>query len=268
MLVMSARSAASPPVHVPFVSVRLSGETPPSPKLVVSLSRTTPLKPLTVLPCGSTARSVMLVGTPAVKCFWLMVLNTKPWSTSACTNALVPSGIVLSVWSCTNTVNEPLALSVTLSVALPFASCAGDGSVALASDDNTWTECVIEVTRVQVSSHAFTVIVNGTPTVCARAVPVLPEGVPGAAVSPGTSTWIREYGPAEAGPASVAPSDAARENVIAPERSTETNERTMHTPRGGGAWPSRTFDRRRTPGSTFRRALERDPSCSCWWRSR
>src|SRR5215471_9473496 len=233
MFVSSARSAARPPLQVPFTSVRLSGEVPPSPKLVVSLSRTTPLKPLTVLPCGSTARSVIASGAPAVKCFWLMVLNTKPWSTSACTLALVPSGMVLSVWSCTNIVNEPLALSVTLNDPVPLASCAGAGSVALASDDNTWTVFVTEVTRVQVLSQAFTVIVNGTPTVCARGSPVLPEGVPGAAVSPGSSTWSRVYGPAEAGAASIAASDAASANVVAPERSAETSERTMHTPRGG-----------------------------------
>src|SRR5499427_5446624 len=209
MFVSSARNAASPPVHVPLTSVTLSGDTLPSPKLVVSFNRTTPVKPLTVAPCGSTARSVMVSGVPAVKCFWLIVLNTKPWSTNDETDALVPSGMVASVWSCTNTVNVPLALNVTLNVAAPFASCAGAGSVALASEARTWTECVTPATGVQVSSQALTVIENGTPTVWARAVPALPDGVPGAAVSPGSSSWRRVNGPAEADPASVAASNAA-----------------------------------------------------------
>src|SRR5437773_2467369 len=77
-------------------------------------------------------------------------------------------------------------VSVMLSgTARPSARWAGAGSVALASEARTWIELVTVATVVQVLSHARTVIVNGTPTVCARAVPVLPEGVPGAADSPG-----------------------------------------------------------------------------------
>src|SRR6516165_11353144 len=110
---------------------------------------------------------------------------------SACTDALVPSGTVPSVWSCTNIVNVPEALSVAVNVRLPLASCAGAGSVALASDDNTWTVFVTEVTGVQVSSQALTVTENGTPTVWARGTPVLPDDVPGAAVSPGSRIWRR-----------------------------------------------------------------------------
>ncbi len=79
----------------------------------------------------------------------------------------------------------PAALSVTVKDAAPAASDRGGGSVALASDARIWTTFVTEVTGVHVSSQAFTAIANGTPAVWARGVPVLPEGVPGAAVSPG-----------------------------------------------------------------------------------
>jgi len=41
-------------------------------------------------------------------------------------------------------------------------------------------------TGVHESSHALTVTENGMPAVCGLGVPVLPEVVPGAAVSPGS----------------------------------------------------------------------------------
>ena len=64
---------------------------------MISLSRTTPVYPVTVLPCGSTARIVVDMGWPAFWFFWLMLENTNPWSTSALTFAEAPSGIVVSV---------------------------------------------------------------------------------------------------------------------------------------------------------------------------
>src|SRR5262249_55174944 len=151
-------------------------------------------------------------------------------------------------------------LNVTLNVATPFASCAGAGNVALASDARTWTEWVTPATGVHVSSQALTVIENGTPTVWARGVPVLPDGVRGAAVSPGNNTWSRVNGPAEGDPASVAASDAASTSEVAPERSSETSERTMTLPREARS-PSRTSHRRYAPRERFE--VERDPSCSC-----
>ena len=50
------------------------------------------------------------------------------------------------------------------------------------------------------AAGATTVTENGTPTVWLRGVPVLPVAVPGAAVSPGSSTCSRVNGPAAAVP--------------------------------------------------------------------
>ena len=44
----------------------------------------------------------------------------------------------------------------------------------------------VELTRFQLASTALTVTLNEPPAVCALGVPVLPEAVPGAAVSPGS----------------------------------------------------------------------------------
>ena len=86
------------------------------------------------------------------------------------------------------TVKAPAALIVICRSAVPPDIDTGPGSVALASDDVIVTALVIAVTTFQDSSHALTVTVNGTPTVCACGVPSLPDPVPGAAVSPGSST--------------------------------------------------------------------------------
>jgi hypothetical protein len=75
---------------------------------------------------------------------------------------------------------------------VPFTSWAGEGSVALASDASTWITLVVLLTTFQVLSQAFTVTVNGTPSVCASGVPVFPDEVPGAGLSPGSRICNRE----------------------------------------------------------------------------
>ncbi len=117
-----------------------------------------------------------------------MVLNRKPCSTIAETYDETASGTVGSESSLAVKVNEPPAFSVTVSWTSPAASCVGDGRLALTSVEAIDTMCVIEVTVCHVASHARTLIVNGTPAVCAAGAPVFPEVVPGAAVSPGSST--------------------------------------------------------------------------------
>ena len=86
--------------------------------------------------------------------------------------------------------------SVTLKVCVPPTNAALGGSVALASLDAIPTMSVSVFFRFQFASTALTVTLNATPTVCDDGVPVLPEAVPGAAVSPGTKSWSFVNGPA------------------------------------------------------------------------
>src|SRR5512139_294719 len=128
---------------------------------------------------------------PAYWFFWLMLENVKLSSTKHRTEADTPSGIVLSLWSWACTLNVPAALNVSVNVPTPAVSCEAPGSVALASEERMATECVTVVTVFHWSSHARTVAEKGNPAVWARGVPVFPDEVPGAADSPGRSTWSR-----------------------------------------------------------------------------
>jgi hypothetical protein len=92
-----------------------------------------------------------------------------------------------SVMSVAVTVFDPAVFNVTLKFFVPPTSAAFAGSDALLSDEVMPTVSV-EETRFQFASTAFTVTVNELPAVCAVGVPVLPLALPGAAVSPGTST--------------------------------------------------------------------------------
>src|SRR2546425_3642553 len=85
------------------------------------------------------------------------------------------------------TVCEPIVLSVTLAVLEPADNAPLAGKVALASLDVIPTVCVL-LTRFQFASTELTVTLKALPAVWAVGVPVLPVAVPGAAVSPGTST--------------------------------------------------------------------------------
>ncbi|MEK7229623.1 MAG: hypothetical protein AAB154_06235, partial [Candidatus Binatota bacterium] len=93
---------------------------------------------------------------------------------------LVPSVIFVAV-----TVAGAAVFSVTLNVFVPATRAAFAGSAALASDEVIPTVCV-ELTTFQFASTAFTVTLNAVPALWAVGVPVFPEAVPGAAVSPGT----------------------------------------------------------------------------------
>src|SRR5262249_35315633 len=109
-------------------------------------------------------------------------------STNDRTGVLVPSGIVTSDWSWAEMLKLPSAFRITRKVPEPLTSCAAAGSDALASVLRILIVWVIEVTRVQVASHALTVTRKGIPAVWGDGAPVLPEGVPGAADSPGSNT--------------------------------------------------------------------------------
>src|SRR5712691_6027368 len=113
---------------------------------------------------------------------------------------MVVEGLVLavlapSVMSVEVTVAVPAVFAVTEKVLVPATSAALAGRVALASVEAMPTVSV-ELTRFQLASTAFTVTLKEEPAVCALGEPVLPEAVPGAAVSPGISSWSFVKAPA------------------------------------------------------------------------
>src|ERR1051325_1456186 len=89
----------------------------------------------------------------------------------------------------------PLVPKVTLKVFVPDTNAAFGGNVAAPSLDMMPTVSVTVFTTFQLASTALTVTVKARPLVCAVGVPVLPAGVPAAAVSPGTSNCNLAYGP-------------------------------------------------------------------------
>src|ERR1051325_9809929 len=102
-------------------------------------------------------------------------------------DGLVLAVLLPSVVSVAVSVRLPAVLSVTLKVFVPATSAALAGIVALASLEVIATVSLV-LTTFQFASTALTVMVNAVPAVCAVGVPVLPVGVPGAAISPGTNT--------------------------------------------------------------------------------
>ena len=89
----------------------------------------------------------------------------------------------------------PAVFGVTEKVLVPATSAAFAGRPAFASELEIATVSV-EVTGFQFASTALTVTLNAEPAVCALGVPVLPEAVPGAAVSPGSRIWSFANAPA------------------------------------------------------------------------
>jgi len=80
----------------------------------------------------------------------------------------------------------PAVFNVTLNSCVPLTSAALPGKAAFGSVEVIATVSLV-VTRFQFASTAFTVTLKEVPAVCGLGVPVLPVGVPGAAVSPGKS---------------------------------------------------------------------------------
>src|SRR5262245_21009179 len=81
----------------------------------------------------------------------------------------------------------PAVLNVTLNDCVPQVSAALAGAVALASLNETPTVSLTLLTRFQFASTALTVAANAAPAICGVGEPVLPDALPGEAVSPGTS---------------------------------------------------------------------------------
>src|ERR1044071_1922530 len=85
------------------------------------------------------------------------------------------------------TVAFPTVRNVMLKVLTPEESVALPGKVALLSEEVIAARSVTVLTTFQFASTALTITLKAVPAVCAVGVPVLPDVVPGAAVSPGTS---------------------------------------------------------------------------------
>src|SRR2546422_2434935 len=104
-------------------------------------------------------------------------------------DGLVVALLLPSVTSVALKVCEPAVLSVTLSVRVPETKAASAGKVALASVEAISTVSVMVLTTFQKLSTALTVMLKAVAAVLEVGVPVLPLAVPGAALSPGTSSW-------------------------------------------------------------------------------
>src|SRR5262245_32149263 len=101
--------------------------------------------------------------------------------------ALTPAILEISVTSDAVIVLDPIELSVTGNCLGPATNAALAGNTACASLEAIVTTSATEPTIFQLSSTAFTVALNGTAGTWVLGVPVLPIGVPGVALSPGTS---------------------------------------------------------------------------------
>src|SRR5262249_26434326 len=98
---------------------------------------------------------------------------------------LVCGVLVPSVTSLAAAVAVPEVFGVTLRLLGRATRGVLPGSEALASEQVKATVWETLVTTFQFASTAFTVMLKAVPAVCAVGVPVFPEAVPGAGISPG-----------------------------------------------------------------------------------
>src|SRR6058998_3371413 len=103
--------------------------------------------------------------------------------------ALTAGAFELSFKSVAVTVYVPWEPGVILNCFEPATRAALAGSVACRSLEVIATVSVTELIMFQLASTAFTAILKAVSGDWADGEPVLPLAVPGAAVSPGTSTW-------------------------------------------------------------------------------
>src|SRR6266581_3060947 len=101
---------------------------------------------------------------------------------------LVLAVLVPSLRSLAVRLKLPLVLKETVRLVVPETSAVFGGSAAVASLELSPTMSVTVLTRFQKPSTALTVTPKPMPTIWALGVPVLPLALPGAAVSPGTSS--------------------------------------------------------------------------------
>src|SRR4051812_16698098 len=154
--------------------------------------------------CASTAFTVTVKGEPEVMPLGEPVLpdalpgaavspGTSSWSFVNPPASTVVAGLVSplftpSVWSVALTVHDPALFSERLKVVVPATSAFGAGGVEFVSLVLIATVSADE-TAFQLASTALTVTLKVPPAVWPDGTPVLPDAVPGAAVSPGRRTW-------------------------------------------------------------------------------
>src|SRR5204862_3362015 len=100
---------------------------------------------------------------------------------------LVLRVLVPSLRSVAVRVKLPLVLKKTVTLVVPATRAAAAGSVAEVSLEVRLTVSLTVLTRFHWASTALIVTGKPVPTIWGLGVPVLPFGVPGAALSPGTS---------------------------------------------------------------------------------
>src|ERR1043166_2390578 len=137
-----------------------------------------------VLPVGAPLLPVAVPGAAGSPASKIWSLATVPALTVK--EELMVLVLVGSVLSAAVTVALPAVFMVILKVFVPATNAALAGNVALLSEEVIPTVS-LALTRFQLASTALTVTLKAVPAVCAKGVPVLPEGVPGAAVSPGSN---------------------------------------------------------------------------------
>src|SRR5205823_4862021 len=103
---------------------------------------------------------------------------------------LVLAVFAVSVTLLAVTVKLPAVLKVTLKAFVPATSAALAGNVALASLEVIFTVSVTVLIKFQFASTALTVTLKLLNVLSVVGVPLLPEALPGDAVSPGASTCI------------------------------------------------------------------------------
>src|SRR5947207_2498407 len=195
-------------VRVPATSAALAGRTALASEEVIP---TVSLTVVTGFQLASTALTVTLNGVPEVCAVGVPVLpvavpgaavspgrricSLVKAPTLAVIDGLVFAVLVASVMAEAVIVQLPTLLKVTAKVLVPPVRAALAGWVSLASVVVMPTVSVL-LARFQFASTALTVTLKAVPAICAAGVPVLPMGLPGAAVSPGTSSCSFTKAPA------------------------------------------------------------------------
>src|SRR2546425_2596878 len=115
------------------------------------------------------------------------------WAGLTAMDGLMLAVLLPSVRSVAVRVKLPVALKVTVRLVVPDTNATAGGKVAVRSLELRPTVSLTVLTRFQKASTALTVTEKELPTIWALGEPVLPEGVPGAELSPGTSScnWVK-----------------------------------------------------------------------------